>query len=341
MAYATGAASSPTDLLQKLVTFLQANGWTADLSAADGAGWRAHLHLGGQHVHMRAFVSETAPTVFAHMTGTGTKSGLALYGSSGFDGGAGWNAQPGSPPYESGSIVNVVGAGMQLNDGGAAIQNYYFFCDGSGDNVVAVVEKTPGVYVHLGFGSSLAKCGSWTGGQYFFGSSSGHELGFNSITPPSPGYLTTTGCPGCFGDSSGGAIQNCYVCADVDSFTGKWVGIGASIGATIGYTGKNGASPVLQAGAGVVSPPTQIPIYASSTAATQFQNRQVSQLDARANLLPVLLWAARDVSGYSPLGQIPNVFWANATTQGFAPASVYSIGAADYMLFPNFGVLKQ
>ncbi len=337
MAYATGTASSPTDLLQKLVTFLVANGWTADLSSANGAGWRAHLHLSSQYVHMRAFVSEGQGTVFAHMGGA-TKSGIALYGSSSFDGAAAWDAQPGTPPYENGSIVNILGAGMQLNDSGAAIQNYYFFCDASGDNVTVVVEKTTSVCVHIGFGSSLAKCGSWTGGQYFYGSSNGYQLGINITANPSPGYLSTAGCPGAFGDQAS-SYQNGYVRADVDSFTGKWIGIGAQVAAAQGYTGKNGSSPVFQRNADSI--PAAIPNYAQSTSTVQFQNRQVSQIDARANLLPVLLWTARDVSGSSPLGTLPNVFSTNATSQGFSMASVYSIGASNYMLFPNFAVLKQ
>jgi hypothetical protein len=341
MSYQTGMASGPTDLLQKLVTFLAANGWTSDLSAGDGAGWRAHLHLGSQYVHMRSFVSEGVPTVFAHLNGA-TKSGIALYGSSSVDTGVAWNAQPGTPPLENGSGSNVLGAGMQLNNGGAAIQNYYFFCDGSGDNVTVVVEKTVGVFVHMGFGSSLQKCGTWTGGQYFFGSSNGYSLGANVVTSPSPGYVTTSACPGAYGDQLS-SYQNAYVRADVDAFTGKWVGIGSQVTASQGWTGKNGSTPVYQAGS-ASNIPADIPSYGQPSAAdltTQFQNRQMSQIDARANLLPVLLWTARDVSGSSPLGTIPNVFSTNATLQGFSIAGIYSIGGSDYMLFPNFAVLKQ
>lgn len=337
MAYQTGTATSPIDLLQQLVTFLTGHGWTADDSASDGAGWRAHLHLGSQYIHLRAFISEGAGVVFNQMFGS-TKSGIALYGSTAFNGSVAWNVQPGSPPYQQGSSTNVVGAAMQLNDGGAAISNYYFFCDGSDDNVVVVVEKTPGNYAHMGWGSSLAKAGTWTGGQYFFGSSQGYYSG-ETIGGNSSGYSVTAASPGSHGEYAG--AQATYVRVDIDTFTGQWIGISDNVNAGSGYTGKNGASSVVMTGLSN-NPRSEVAYYASSAgAASGFQTRQTSTLDGRANLLPVLLWGARDSSGYSLIGTLPNLFSTNAVGSGFAPASIYSIGSTNYMVFPNFAVVKQ
>ena len=47
MAYQTGIPTDEIDLLQQLVTWLVALGWTQDASAAEGSGWRAHLHKSG------------------------------------------------------------------------------------------------------------------------------------------------------------------------------------------------------------------------------------------------------------------------------------------------------
>ena len=41
--YQTGIASSPTNLLQTLVAWLMAQGWTVNQSEQEGTGWRAHL----------------------------------------------------------------------------------------------------------------------------------------------------------------------------------------------------------------------------------------------------------------------------------------------------------
>jgi hypothetical protein len=336
MAYQTGTASSPADLLQKLVAWLSGTvGWNTDKSAVAGAGWEAHLDLHGNFVHLRAFINENG--IFQQFAGT--QSGIALYTSSGFNGANPWNQQPNTPPYQNGSIVNVVGTGMQLPSG--AIQNYYFFSDQAGDNIVVVVEKTPGVHTHMGWGLSLQKCGSWTGGAYFFGAIQGYYLGQTTAVNPSPGYVTSAHCPGAFGDWN--ATQSCFVRADVDAFTGKWIGISDNTGAGQGYTGKNGATPVF----GSSGMRADIPNYADTASQTshRFQYNQTSQLDGRANLLPVLLWAARDAGGYSPLGTIPNVFFTNAVGNGFSNAQEITLGPTTYKLFPGgdggFAVVKQ
>ncbi|MBZ5700250.1 MAG: hypothetical protein LAN84_00225 [Acidobacteriia bacterium] len=334
MAYQTGTATSPIDLLQKLVTFLAAQGWNTDLSAADGAGWRAHLDLHGNFVHFRAAMNEGAGTIFQSMTGAGY--GIAMYMSTAYNGAVAWNVQPGTPPYQSGSSVNVVGVGMPLLSG--SIQNYYFFCDATGDNVVVVVEKTPGIYVYLGWGNSLQKFGTWTGGPYFFGTAQGYYTTLSTASNPSPGYVTSSYCPCGHGDWANFFPSQCaYFRVDVDTFTSKWIGLADQTTAPTGYTGKNAASQVFD----LASVRAEIPYYGGSAVATQFQNRQTSALDSRANLLPLLIWAARDTSGYSPLGSIPNVFYSNGVGNGFSAASEYTIGPTTYKMFPNFAVVKQ
>jgi hypothetical protein len=248
--------------------------------------------------------------------------------------------QPNTPSYQNGSSTLVVGTGMNLPSG--AISNYYFFSDTPGDNIVVVVEKTPGVFTYMGWGLSLQKVGSWTGGAYFFGVLQGYYLGSNIGSSPSPGYVTTAYCPCSHGDWNN--CQCTYVRADIDSFTGKWIGISDGVGAGQGYTGKNGASPIMAS----QTMHQEIPFYSDTSGTTnaRFQLKQTSQLDGRANLLPILLWGARDVSGFSPLGTIPNVFYSNAVGNGYANAQEITLGTTTYKLFPGalnggFAVVKQ
>lgn len=337
MPYETGGASSSVDLLQKLVTFLGSNGWTQDRSASEGAGWTATLHRSGTYAHFRAVLDEGSPWQYSH-SGDGAGYALDMYLGTGFSSGVVWNNQTTGAPV--GSSSNPVGVGMHLTAG--PFTNYYFFCDAAGDNVVVVVEVTSGLYVHLGWGLSLQKAGSWTGGPYFFGSTSGFWTSYPSAPGGASGMTATSDCPFVNRDYNNSACA--FVRADVDSFTGKWIGIQGSSGSTspdsAGYQGKFGGSSVR--GTTSTADPFY-PTYSYHAYAYEFQNEQTSALDGRANLLPILLWANRDstASGYSLLGSAPFVFSCNAVGNGFSSGDEYVLGGTTYKLFPNFAVVKQ
>jgi hypothetical protein len=332
MPYQTGSASSATDLLQKLNTWLVASGWTSDRSASEGSGWTVTAHLGSNFVNLRA--SENEVPSWASGFGV-THYGISMYLGTGFNSGNNWAGQAGGP--QGNGTTDTIGVGMRLSAG--PFSNYYFFADSGGDNVVVVCEKTPGLFVYLGWGSSLKKAGSWTGGAYFFGSCSGFYTSYSFAGANTPGFTDTSDCPGTNLDAIGGGCG--FVLADVDSFTGKWIGIYSSTGADQGYTGKTGQSSVLQKN-GSISPQTW-PVYAYSTTNSNFQYMQTSQQDSRANLLPIFLWVNRDgtTTGFSLLGSIPNSFCTNGVGHGFSNADEYVIGSDTYKMFPNFAVLKQ
>jgi hypothetical protein len=331
MPYQTGSATSSTDVLQQLVTFLTAHGWTSDRSAVEGSGWTASLHKSGNYVHLRAAENESA--IWHTMYGA-VHYGLHMYLGTAYDGAQPFNNQTTGAPI--GSTTYPTGVGMRLSAG--PFTNYYFFTDSANDNVVVVVEKTPGFYLHMGWGLSLLKAGSFTGGAYFFGSSSGYYVPY-PISSGMPGYSISSNCPFVNLDAVGGGSG--FVRADVDSWTGKWVGIfNAATGADQGYTGKEGDSSVC----GILTGMKQnYPVYAYGQQSYQFQNEQTSQQDGRANLLPIYLWALRDstTTGFSLLGTVPNIFSTTAVGNGFSNAEEYVIGATTYKLFPNFAVVKQ
>lgn len=326
MAYSNGSAVTSTDLLQQLVTFLVANGWTQDMSQAEGLGWRAHLHKSGNYVHLRAREHEA---IFQQNVG-GASYGVDIYLGTGFSSGQPWNNQTTGAPIGNGASYPV-GASAYTSAG--PFTNYYFMTDSGHDNVVVVIEVTPGQFVFFGWGLSINQAGTFTGGAYFFGSSNGYQSTISSPSAGEPGYTTTSLCPGTNEDAY--TFASTFVRADVDSFTGKWLSIGGPATSVLGYTGKLGASSV-----GAASGHT-FPAY-NNSGSQDFINLQTSEQDGRANLLPVLLWANRDstTTGYSILGSLPICFASNGVGNGFSNASEYSIGAATYKMFPNFAILK-
>jgi hypothetical protein len=335
MSYQTGAASSSTDLIQKLATWLVSLGWTQDRNAAEGGGWTTTLHNNGNYVHCRACENESTGIWQNYFAGAAAY-GVAMYSGTAYDGSQPFNNQVTGAPIAQGG-TNPIGVGMHLSVG--PFSNYYFFADATADNIVVVVEKTPGLFVHMGWGLSLVKAGAYTGGAYIFGSTSGYYFGYTFAGANVPGFTSSSDCPGVNTDQIGAAC--CLVRADVDSFTGKWIGIWATTsGGSQGWTGKVGDTSVRGTGVGMR---TNFPVYASSLVPYNFQYEQVSAQDGRANLLPIYLWALRDgtTTGFSLLGAIPNVHCTNAVGHGFSNADEYVLGAKTYKLFPNFSVVKQ
>lgn len=336
MAFENSAASGASDLLQKLVIFLAANGWTTDLSASDGSGWRAHVHKGGQFVHLRACQNETSQ--FKSNQGV-SGWGICLYAGTAYSSGNDWNDMRTGAPLQSGDATKPVGLACKLLN--AAIANYYFFTDASGDNVAVVVQVGSQLYNHFGFGASLEKVGTYTGGQYFFAPFDGFQgLDQGATSRAGDCVHLSANAPGA--NATPFNTTSWFVRADVDAFTGKWVQGSDNVSDQFGYTGKLGGSPI--GGETMFNLKTQFPSYFSSfgTVPGDFQSHQVSLQDGRANLLRAMLYAQRDGSGpgYSPLGSIPNIRVTSAYGQGFSAAEDYLLGADTWTIFPKFAVKK-
>src|SRR3984893_4712790 len=99
MAYQAGIPTDEMDLLQQLVTWLVARGWTQDASAAEGSGWRAHLHKSGVYVNLRAMRGEFGATIWPNALVGGITTGLGLSLGTGYDSSDAWYDQPGVPTY--------------------------------------------------------------------------------------------------------------------------------------------------------------------------------------------------------------------------------------------------
>jgi hypothetical protein len=332
MAYQTGSATSPTDLLQQLVTWLVARGWTQDMNQADGVGWRAHLHKSGFYINLRAVMNDTGLTsVWAGSSSLSPSAySIGLYAGTGFNSSNGWNAQAGGP-IGSGQTYTV-GASCPFTSA-ISITGYHFFDDGN-DNITVVVERAPGIFVHFGWGN-FTKAGAVTGGAYFFAPSPGFYQAFSSNNPGAYGGNTSALCPFCDTDSVTGSYYSSFVRADVDTFTGKWLGTAnaGGLGVPQGYTGRNSAS-VIPGGPAQSVAQANVPHYGT------FASRQTSSQNLQANLLPIHLFVPRDAGGWSLLGTIPSLYYSDAVGDGNSAKDEIQIGSDTYKLFPNFAVKK-
>lgn len=323
MAYQNGTATNPTDLLQKLATFIVANGWTQDMSQADGTGWRLHAHKGAVYINLKTAINTTLAAEYFtdQYSRTAGFGALMLYGGTGFASGTNWRDQAGAPKNFT-TPANTIGAGMCLPQG--AISGYHFFADSTGDNIVVVVEKTSGIFAHCGWGTSLNKLGTWTGGPYFFGSSDGYRISYNQAAL-NAGYAYSAETPGTSGEGRDTTYATTFIRADVDSFTGKWIGVCSSTDGYGGYTGKNGRSIV----------PVNDQTLNALPSYSDYYNRLTSKMTGQSLMLPVRLLADRDTGGYSFLGSLPNIFLCNACDKGYTPAAEYLWGTDSYLVFPG------
>lgn len=154
MAYETGTALSPPDLLDKIRNFCANNGWTVNSFANDGTGKRLHIQrataaAGTVYFNFRSYVAESS------------KNSIQMNGSTGYNGASAWNLQPGVPTPPTGTDRGESGIGLT-----GAINSYHFFAHNGGDQIYCFVEQPLGVFQFMLFGA-IEKLGTWTGGQFY------------------------------------------------------------------------------------------------------------------------------------------------------------------------------
>lgn len=161
MAYETGSASSPSDLLDKLRAFLLANGWTINSFVTIGSGKRLHIQKGACYFNFRSYHGEnTTPTNDLNAQSTTAFWGIGGYPSDGYSGASNWNAQPGYPLYSS------YCRGGYANQLSSAIPTYHFFTYPEITEVHVVIEFVTGKFQHINFGDLLKYNGSAPGGRW-------------------------------------------------------------------------------------------------------------------------------------------------------------------------------
>lgn len=167
------------------------------------------------------------------------------------------------------------------------------------------------------------------GGPYFYGATPIYDLTRNN-SESYPGLALSAACPGWAYRFITNAPQvTVYIRADVDTFTGKWIGNTYTTENYFGYTGRTGGTVNSFSSLGSDS------ITAYGPSLYYHMSRAFSSISNQAILLPIHSLVARDGGGLSFVGTLPGVFATNACQRGLAPASEYLWGSETYMVFPG------
>lgn len=345
--YATGISSSPTNLLQTLVSFLAAQGWTTDSSVSDGTGWRAHLHKSGLYVNLRAAMNELIwPEDGSYHDALKSSTGgygIGLYLGDGYSGAAAWHEQSGRPVRPTDG--STAGCGANLPAGSVAA--YHIFDNGA-DHVIVVVERAPGIFCFFGWGPALEPAGQPEAFPYFFGSSGAILNTFDGeLDGPRGGITISAWAPMSHADredSSYGTVTEyvhatAYVRVDAATFSDRWVGncdVPVSPSPEgYGYTGRAMVCSVnVGPGSGLLND-GEYPCFENMI------DRVHQTAFVGAILIPLHSFVLTDPDArWSPLGYPPAMFWSEAVGHGYGAGDVYQVGGLDYMAFPHFAVRK-
>lgn len=304
MAYQTGTATGVNDLLDKLVTFINANGWTQDSYATEGTGKRYHGHKGTMYVNFRAFNVENAPSSGVLQDGGNVGiSSISFNAGTGYSGASAWYNQAGATVNSSGGARSI---GINAITG--AIPSYHFFAHNSGAQITVVVEYTAGKFQRFGFGT-LSKYEAFTGGEYIYASNNGLN---NSVSSPAYGFFRGT-----HNGSETSNMGSVYAAikVDVDSETGWHFNPQCNYGAA-----RRSLKDL-----------NNIWAYAAG------MEVQPNTTNSLAVFFPVIAYINRSTSdttgtGVSPLGELPKVFYC--CIQNFVPGQQITLGSTNYRVFP-------
>jgi len=310
MSYETNTSTGPNDLIDKLRIFLLAEGWTVNLFAAIGAGYRLHVQKTASddtvmYFNFRSAIAETGVTLITedNVTGAnGTVTGLLINGSTGYNVGEIWHHQTGKSIDSNSKSMGMCMTQMSTS----AIPAYYFFTPDA-DTVHIVVEVTAGKFQFMSFGM-LSKQGAITGGQFFsasFSSYSPYDNWNNGVY--SPNYFS-----GCTTYQSHGAV---YI--NADSVTSWRI--------STGDTAPEILWPCVVGQAGGNSH------YSRKVIASFFWSHAPSSYNSMAAMCPIYTLLKRSDANYSLIGWPTGVRFLNVTN--YSAAQELTFGAETWMVF--------
>jgi hypothetical protein len=264
-----------------------------------------------------------------------------MYLGTGYSGAFDWDKQAGGPIRPGETIGARIGVGMNLPASGG---DYHFFDDGN-DNVTVVVERSPGIFTHMGWGPALAAAGQPEDFWYFFGSASAFlTTDDDLLTDDRYGRELSALPPFSHADednkSHGGSPKEVHSTAfarvDAATFPERWVGNCGGADGGYGYTGR------FMRNALNLHPDTQGDLDEGEYPCYEYiQDRIYQSAFAGALLLPLHSFVLTDPDArWAPIGYPPTVFWCEAVGNGYSQNEIYQVGGLDYMLFPHFAVRK-
>ena len=193
MAFQTGSANDVYDLLSQLRSFIATLGWTEN--AWNGTD-TLQVSNGTSYWNLKAVDNVDANSA-SISDFDAAHPGIVVKGSTGFDGGSAWDAQPNDPGTDT-----ALGVFTETD-----VPFYWFFGDAGYVHVVARIRAER--YTHLQLGD-LVKIGTWTGGQYLAG----------TVIAADDGNADALSFSGSFRDGSA------TIRADIDGLTNAWQNTG-------------------------------------------------------------------------------------------------------------------
>ncbi|MCW7536699.1 hypothetical protein OOT46_02370 [Aquabacterium sp. A7-Y] len=302
MAYQTGSATGPSQLLDALRVFAVANGWKELRWGASGTGQQLSLQKADQFVHLRSAVEEALRPGYEGVTG------IFLVGADGFDAAQPWNNQPGTIRSPNNQLE---GCGLYEAVGPCT---YHLFSVENPTLLTMVAEVAPGVYHHLAFGQ-LTKHGSYPGGAFVSGAFGPSDSIYTNTNDFVFAYRQDHHCGLPFNDfkSFGGS----FVRAKVDGFDG-WF----SVCHNHPLTGKR-AKSTWEDGTG--GPRESLARY--------WWAHAPNTLNGAAPMQPFYVFVERPDGFFSPFGYTPHLRYLNI--QHYTAAEPFAIGREEWMAFPG------
>jgi hypothetical protein len=305
MAYETGTASSLSNLLGKISTFAQANGWTED--ELDTVNGNFAFHKNDIYISMRWNVAD--PEV------------LAIYQALDYDAGE----EPGDHTDDSGNGYNTNTSHSNTNldnerciddIGDGPFSSYYFFED---DNYLhIVVEISSNVFRHMAFGE-IDKYSDWTGGEYCCSQ--------NQFAAGPTDYRNTVLFDARYGYTSGDFARRAATIHVEDlpnqDANGKWGqiwGINALASVPTDSAGEDKIN--IQGG------------MRGGPIARHFANIPSSASTGMVTMVQIGAWYIDTVTDYVYLlGYMPDIRFLNI--RNFAPKQEVTIGSDTWVIFPT------
>ncbi len=311
MAYSTGSAANPNDLLDKFRAFLSANGWSINNFSTIGSGNRLHANKGSVYVNFRSYQAEvnTTANFINGYTTTVNDWGIAGYPSDGYSGASAWNRQPGYPDYSA----HCRGGCMPGLDGG--IPTYHFFSYPDSDEVYMAVEFITGRFQMLSFGTIKKYTTSTFGGQW--------------LSMPGVGPAISNNVQYTYGidDYRGAASMLPFRSADYNGNPNC-----ASSLIRVNIDNHNGWA---FEGSHAANSPSPIACASQGAWDKTLVEATVSPYNWQTQLIPYALLISRDSAiSYSPFGEIRNL--RRLDISNYLPSEEFALGPDTWKTFPLY-----
>ncbi len=312
MAYETGSATGPNDMLIKLRDFAAAQGWTVNRDVVAGSGRELCLSKGTSYFNLRSYQNEN---VTINGSGAAGRYGIAINGSDGYAGGSAWDRQPGYPLRTSSSGGDQGHANLPLPIYFGPFPSYHLFAPDS-KTIYLELEVASTIFQRLGFGSlDLFNPAAPGGGRFFY--ATGGEHPSTSTTSNTwlgseidNGSRSLEEVPFRAADyTTSSNLSGSFLRAQFDSFD-NWCGSARSAASTYMFQACQGG--------GVHD--------------KVLRDYSPNPLNGVGLLLPNIVSVNRNNEFLSPVGVVPGMRYMDMTL--YQPGEEFSLGPDTWKVFP-------